>query len=765
MRHDRVLAKNLLVPLVAFALALAPGPAAPIRAQEAKPARPLTVERIYAGPSLAGLPLTDLAWSPDGARLTYLQDGDAADDGARAELWIVDAATGQRHVLLDQDHLAKLLGPAASRGQQTGLGRITPPSYFWAPSGKALLFASSSELVWYDLATQASRILVRAKPAVADDEGDDAADLDDPKISPDSNWVSFLRDHDIWVVNVTTGQVRAVTQGGSEPVRHGELDWIYPEELDLHTAYWWSPDSARIAFLQLDERPVTRYPLVNDLDPRGATTYERYPAAGDANPIAKVGVVALAGGATRWMDTGPDSSSLLARVAWLPDSKRVAIERLNRAQTQLDLLFADAASSRAATILTERDKNWINVSDILYFFSDGRRFIWSSERSGFRHLYLYNVSGTLVTQLTNGDWEVESLEGVDEAGQAAYFISTEKNPIERQLYRVSLSGGAPVPITHTEGTHEVLMAPAGCAHFVDTASTEVTPPHEELDNADGTLDVVLNENYVAELDADHLSPVEFFRIPGADGTPLYASVIKPPNFDPTKKYPVLVHYYGGPEAQEVLDAWDAGTQWQIFLWHQMMAQKGFIVFTLDNRGTSGRGHAFETPIARHFGTVEMADQLAGVAWLARQPWADTSRMGIWGWSYGGYLTCYLMLNAPGVFRAGFAVGPVTNWRMYDTIYTERYMGTPQDNASGYDESSVLDKAGALQGKLLIAHGTDDDNVHFGQTVSLANSFVRAGKYAEYQIYAGRGHGLGDSVARVHLFNRATQFFLDNVKGP
>jgi dipeptidyl-peptidase-4 len=741
------------------------GSAAPMRAQEAKPPTPMTVERIYGAPSLAGLPLTDLAWSPDGSQLTYLQDGDEADDGARAEMWIVDAATGRRTVLLDQDHLAKLLGPATSRGQQTGLGRLTPPSYFWAPDGKSLLFASSSELVWYDIATQASRILVLAKPTVADDEGDDAADLDDPKISPDGHWVSFLRDHDVWVVNVATGKVSAVTQGGSEPLRHGELDWVYPEELDLHTAYWWSPDSSRIAFLQLDERAVTRYPLVDDLDPRGAPVYERYPAAGDPNPIAKVGVIALAGGATRWMDAGPDSSSLLARVAWLPDSKRIAIERLNRAQTKLDLLFADAATGRAATILTEQDKNWINVSDILYFSPDERRFIWSSERSGFRHLYLYDVNGAHATQLTHGDWEVESLEGVDEAGQVAYFMSTEKSPLERQLYRVSLSGGEPVPITHTAGTHDVIMAPAGCAHFVDTASTEVTPPHEDIDHADGTLEVVLNENYVAELDADHLSPVEFFRIPGADGTPLYASVIKPPDFDPTKKYPVLVHYYGGPGAQEVLDAWDAGTQWQIFLWHEMMAQKGFIVFTLDNRGTSGRGHAFETPIARHFGTVEMADQLAGVAWLARQPWADASRLGIWGWSYGGYLTCYLMLNSPGVFRAGFAVGPVTDWRMYDTIYTERYMGTPQDNAAGYSESSVLDKAGALQGKLLIAHGTDDDNVHFGQTVSLANSFVRAGKYAEYEIYAGRGHGLGDSVARVHLFNRATQFFLDNVKGP
>ncbi|MGB6546240.1 MAG: DPP IV N-terminal domain-containing protein [Candidatus Acidiferrales bacterium] len=764
MRRACVLIKTCRVFVAASALVLAAGLAARANAQEAKPPAPLTVERIYAGPSLAGRELTDIAWSPDGSRVTFLQDG-APSGGARPEMWIADAATGQQHVMLDQDHLAKLLGPAVSRGQQTGLGRVTPPSYFWAPDGKAVLFASASELVWYDIATQASRILVRAQAEAADNEGDDAADLDDPKISPDGHWVSFLRDHDVWVVNVATGQMHAVTQGGSEPVRHGELDWIYPEELDLHTAYWWSPDSTRIAFLQLDERAVTRYPLVNELDPRGTPVYERYPAAGDPNPIAKIGVIAIAGGQTRWMDTGSDSSSLLARVAWLPDSKRVAIERLNRAQTQLDLLFDDAATGTAATILSERDKNWINVSDILYFFTDGRRFIWSSERSGFRHLYLYGVNGTPVTQLTHGDWEVESLEGVDEANQIAYYISTEKSPLERQLYRVALSGGTPVPITHETGTHEIVMAPVGCAHFVDTASAAMTPPHESLDRADGTVETVLNENHFVELDADHLSPVEFITIPGADGTPLNASVIKPPDFDPARKYPVLVHYYGGPGAQEVLDEWGAGTNWEIFLWHEVMAQKGFVVFTLDNRGTSGRGHAFETPIARHFGAIEMADQLAGVAWLKQQPWADTSRMGIWGWSYGGYLTCYLMLNAPGVFRAGFAVGPVTDWRFYDTIYTERYMGTPQNNAAGYRESSVLDKAGALQGKLLIAHGTDDDNVHFGQTVSLANSFVRAGKYAEYQIYAGRGHGLGDAEARVHLFNRATQFFLDNVKGP
>jgi dipeptidyl-peptidase 4 len=763
MLQNRAPAKQCCAFVAALALALIPACSPAERDPDASSAPPLTVERIYAGPSLSGLPIDDIAWSPDGSRLTFLEDS-ASVDGARAEMWIVDAATGQRRVLLDDDHLAKLLGPAVSRGQQTGLGRVTPPSYFWSPDGKSLLFASSSKLVWYDVASQASRILVRAKAEGADDEGDDASDLDDPKISPDGRWVSFLRDHDVWVVNLGTGELRAVTTGGSEPVRHGELDWLYPEELDLHTAYWWSPDSTRIAYLQLDERPVTRYPLVNELDPRGAITYERYPVAGDPNPIAKLGVIPVAGGATQWMDTGADPSSLLARVAWLPDSKRVAIERLNRAQTQLDLLFADAVSGSSATILTERDNFWINISDILYFFSDDHRFIWSSERSGFRHLYLYDVSGALIAQLTSGNWEVESLEGVDEAGQAAYFISTEKSPLERQLYRVSLAGGAPVPITHADGTHEIVMAP-GCASFVDTASSALMPPHEDLDHADGALELALNENHVADLDAYRLSPVEFITIPGADGTPLYASITKPPDFDPAKKYPVIVHYYGGPGEQEVLKTWGAGMTWDIFLWHEMMAQKGFVVFTVDNRGTSGRGHAFETPIARHFGAVEMADQLAGVAWLKQQPWADTSRMGTWGWSYGGYLACDLMLNAPGVFRAGFAVGPVTDWRLYDTIYTERYMGTPLDNPAGYGESSLLDKADALQGKLLIAHGTDDDNVHFGQTVSLANSFVSAGKHIEFEIYAGRGHGLGDAAARIHLFNRATRFFLDNVKGP
>ena len=722
-------------------------------------ARALTVERIYSYPSLSGRVLHNTVWSPDGKLLTYLSD--ETDQGG-PQIWAVDAATGQRRVLVDNEHLRNILLPPASRGQTTGLGRLTPAQYLWSPDGKALLFISAQELFWYDLATQTSRNLVTApQSARGSDEPDETdATIDDAKISPDSRWASFLRAHDVWVVGVAGGAPRQITRGGSEERRNGELDWVYPEELDIDTAYWWSPDSAKIAFLQLDESHVEKYPLVDELFPKADLTEERYPVAGSPNPVARVGVVAAAatGGEVRWMDTGADSSALLARVAWLHDSRRVAIERLNRPQNHLDLLFADAATGKSLPVLTEQDKYWVNLNDDLHFFGDNQRFLWSSERSGFRHLYLYDLSGKQLAQLTRGDWEVESVAGVDEQNGQVYFTSTQQSPIERQFYRVALSGtGAPVQLTHEHGTHTVHLAP-GQAHFLDTYSDAMQPPRQNLFRADGTAVAALAENRVPELAQYQLQPVEFFTVPGADGTPLDASIIKPPAFDPARKYPVIVYVYGGPQAQEVRDAW----QGPDFLWHQLMAQKGFVIFSVDNRGMAGRGHNFETPIYHHFGQAELADQLAGVAWLTKETYVDRTRIGIWGWSYGGYMTCMAMLRGGGVFKAGFAGAPVTDWRQYDTIYTERYMGTPQENPQGYRDSSPLNFAADLQGKLLIAHATGDDNVHFANTVELAESLVNAQKYAEYQIYAGRGHGISDAAARIHVFNRVTQFFLENL---
>ena len=719
----------------------------------------LTVERIYSPPSLSGRTLGDTIWSPDGKLLTYLDEN---VDGP--EIWAVDASNGRRHVLVDARHLREVLLPAASRGQQTGLGRVTPPRYAWAPNGQALLFISAKELFLYDLKTNS------AKKLLGNEKGKnspgEAADIDDAKISPDGRWVSFLRDHDLWVVSAAGGEPRRVTQGGSEDVRNGELDWVYPEELDLGTGYWWAPDSSKLALLRLDERTVQKYPLVDALPYNATVTEERFPQAGTPNPAARVGVVDVAGGEIRWMDTGSDTTVLLARVAWLPDSRRLAIQRLNRVQNHLDLLFADAATGKCETILTERDKYWINLSgdgfgpaasDDLHFFADGKRFLWPSERSGFRHLYLYDLSGKQMAQLTRGDWEVESVARVDEQAQAVYFISTQKSPLERQLYRVALTGGEPTEVTQEHGTHGVSMAPDG-KRFLDTYSNAMTPPQQRLYNADGSLVATLEENKVVELGGYHLQPEEFFTVPGADGTPLEAAMIKPVGFDPGRKYPVIMYVYGGPHVQAVRDAW-AGS---LFLWDEMMAQKGFVTFIVDNRGMAGRGHNFETPIYHHFGSVELADQLAGVKWLSKQSYVDGSRIGIWGWSFGGYMTCMAMLRGGDVFKAGFAGAPVTDWRRYDTIYTERYMGTPEENPEGYRDSSPVNFAAGLHGKLLIAHATGDDNVHFANSVALAEKFVEAQKHAEFLIYADRGHGISDSAARIHIFNRVTQFFLENL---
>jgi dipeptidyl-peptidase 4 len=649
------------------------------------------------------------------------------------------------------------------------LGRVEPPRYLWAPGSQALLFISAKELVWYDLKSASAKRLLgeaKGKNAASEAGSGEAGDIDDAKISPDGRWVSFVRAHDLWVVSTAGGEPRQLTRSGSEEVRNGELDWVYPEELDLGTAYWWAPDSSKLALLQLDERKVEKYPLVDELPYAPTVTEERFPEAGSPNPVARVGVVGVTGGDARWMDTGNDPTVLLARVVWLADSRRVAIERLNRVQNHLDLLFADAASGKCETLLTEKDKYWLKVSGgvfgpdttaNLYFLGDGKRFLWSSERSGFRHLYLYDLAGKQLAQVTHGDWEVDGVVKIDEQAQAVYFVSTQKSPMERQFYRVALSGGEPMELTHEHGTHGVTMAPDG-KHFLDRYSTAMTPPQQRLYNADGSLVATLEENRVEELESYHLQPEEFFTVPGADGTPLDAAMIKPSGFDPSRRYPVIVMVYGGPDVQDVRDAWAGST----FLWNEMMAEKGFVIFMVDNRGSTGRGHNFETPIYHHFGRVELADQLAGVKWLSSQPYVDSTRVGIWGWSFGGYMTCMAMLRAGDVFKAGFAGAPVTDWRRYDTIYTERYMGTPQENPEGYRDSSPVNFAAGLKGKLLVAHATGDDNVHFANSVALEEKLVQAQKYAEFLIYADRGHGISDSAGRIHVFNRVTQFFVENL---
>jgi dipeptidyl-peptidase 4 len=737
----------------------------------------LTVADIYSERGLSGHLDRGISWTPDGKQVSFLETRPSPGEppkseippqyapktgpkkGPGSDLWIMDASTGERRVLVSAEKLEAMIpADTSAPTQATGLGRRPPAAYEWAPDGQAILFQGSNALVWFDLKSQTPRTLVSSKQALAD-----------IKISPDGKFVSFVRDHNLWIAEIANGKERALTTGGTEEVRKGELDWVYPEELDCKTAYWWAPDSSAVAFYEMDESKVSKYPLVDFGSYDGDAEMERYPVAGGANPVVHVFVVPLKAGAPpKQMDTGRETDLYLPRVNWLPDSKRVSIQRLNRPQTKLELLVADATTGKSHVLLTDNDQYWINVSDDLRFLSDGNRFLWSSERSGYRHLYLYDLQGKELAQLTKGDWEVSSVDALDEKSGTVYFTATEKSPMERQVYRVGLDGSGFARVTKEPGTHAAFFPNAEGKYtsenrqisaFVDTSSNAMTPPRQDLVRIDGSRAAVMNENKVPELAAYHLSPMEFLQVKSHDGVMLNASMIKPSNFDPQKKYPVLVYTYGGPHAQVVLDAWGRSN----LLWHELMAQKGFIIFSLDNRGSAGRGHLFEEPIHYRLGAQELSDQRDGAAYLKSLPYVDGNHIGIWGWSYGGHMTLHAMFEDPEDFKAGFAGGPVTDWHYYDSIYTERYLGLLPTYDEYYAESSPIEKAPQLRGKLLIAHGTGDDNVHYANTLALINELIENGKYVEVMAFPGRGHGVSDAPARRLLMERVTKFFLDSLQ--
>jgi dipeptidyl-peptidase 4 len=746
---------------LSFAGTLGVSPALAQAAAPASATKELTLDRLFSPPFLGGRATQGVQWAPDGKRLSYLERKGAGRD-AVVELWTMDAATGERKVLVNGETLKSVTQPEkAKTSQATGLGRVQADNYQWAPDGDSLLFIGTNSMVILDLKT------MQAKPVVSSE-----LEIEDSKFSPDGKWISFSRDANLFAVNLASGETKTLTTGGSEEVLKGKLDWVYPEELDSRTAYWWSPDSSKIAYYEMDERPVTRYPIMDMSSPTGGTEYTRYPQAGEANPIVRVGVVAVSGSGavaeTRWMDTGANPDVYLARVNWLPDSQRIAIQRLNRGQNQLDLLFCDASTGTPKTVLTETDKYWLNISDDLYFFSDNRRFLWSSERTGYRHFYVYDDSGKQLMQLTAGEWGISDLGGfgpgamnhpaVDEKRGYVYFTSNKDNVLETQLYRVSLGDKSLTRVTKEAGSNTSRISP-DLASFINSYSNARTPTRQDLYRIDGTRVAVINDGNVPELAQYKLTPQEFVEVTADDGTKLHASIIKPLDFDPSKKYPVLINVYGGPHVQLVRNSWGSLG----YLMHEVLAAKGYVVFTLDNRGSWGRGHAFETPIYHQLGKIELQDQLAGVKYLKALGYVDSARIGITGGSYGGYMTLEALFNAPDVFKAGISDAPVSDWKLYDTIYTERYMGRPQDNAEGYKNSSPVNQAEHLKGKLMLVHGTGDDNVHFANSVEVLNALIDSGLYPDQlMVFPGRGHGISDAAARALMYRRIMEFTLHNL---
>ncbi|MBV8571429.1 MAG: DPP IV N-terminal domain-containing protein [Acidobacteriaceae bacterium] len=656
---------------------------------------------------------SNFAWSPDGSRIAWVQTSGPGESAAK--LWSADVKSGHRHVL------ASICSPADHPGLP-----VLPVirSYQWAPRGDALLITSNTTLLWLNLKQHTVRTLVSGGRAIFDGQ-----------ISPDGRWISFVRDNNLWVASVKGSGVKAVTKNPSAKILEGEPDWLYQEAFSLRHAYWWAPDSSAIALLEIDhsKQPASRPGF--------------YPRVGDPIPVVRVLIAHLDGQPVSTVNT-VTREGYIVRVNWMPDSSRLALQWLNRSQTMLDLIIADTTTVESHTVIQERDDYWINVSDDLYFFKDAERFIWSSERSGYRQLYLYDVQGKLLRQLTNGSWEVSSLTGVDEKASEIYFTATRASPLERQLYRTSLTGSEPVRVTGPDGWHLVSLSP-NAQSFADICSSAMSAPTRSLFRTDGQV--------ISSLDGGSASysappsPVHFINIQAHDGVSLNAEMIRPPDFTATRTYPVILWMAGGPHEQAVRNAWGGA----LFLWQEAMARKGFIIFAVDNRGSGGHGHLFEEPIHCRLGAQEISDQRDAIQYLRGLPYIDSSRIGVAGMQYGAQLALHALFEDPEDFKAGVAISPIVDWRLYNAAYTERYIGLAQNHAEEYDESSPLEAASKLRGKLLIVAIAEDKAVDPANISELFSELGNAARQASLK-----------QVERLDgtALDSATDFFIHNLQG-
>jgi dipeptidyl-peptidase-4 len=721
----------------------------------------LALDRIFADPALTGPTPRGVKVSPDGRRVGLLRG--RATDQHQLDLWTYDVDTGRLEMrvnstqLAPEEHLSDAERARRERERTADYHGIV--DYDWAPDGRHVLFTLGGTLYLYDLDAKADAALRRltrtTQPVI------------DPQVSPQGGYVSFVRDQDLWVVDLKRGDERRLTTDGGGTVHNAEAEFIAQEELLQTSGYWWAPDDSAIAYKRFDEGAVPITHRAEIYADRTEVVEQRYPFAGDANVTVKLGLIAPSGGSTRWIDLGSDQDIYLARADWTPDGRRFAFQRLSRDQKRLDLVLVDAQTLRQTPLISETSAVWVNLSDDLRFLKSPSSFIWSSERTGTNHLYLYGLDGRLRHPLTLGAWNVDGLLAVDESAGLVYLNSNLEAVVDQQIYTVRLDGrdaAKPRRISRGDGWHAPQFARKSrrVSLYVDTFSDPGTPPQVSINAPDGHRVAWIEAN---TLDAthpywpyrDHHVLPQFGSIRAQDGQDLYYSLTKPPDFDSTRRYPVFLNVYGGPGVQNVSRKWPA-------MIDEYMAQQGYVVFTLDNRGSARRSRAFTDPIHGRLGEVEVRDQQAAVRWLQGQSWIDPKRIGVFGWSYGGYMTLMMLAKGSDVIAAGASVAPVTDWRLYDTCYTERYLGTPQGNARGYAESSVFSALDGLKSPLLLAHGMADDNVLFVNSTRLMSELQRRGVQFELMTYPGAKHGLSTPQMKVHVYTAIQRFFDEHVKG-
>ena len=738
-----------------------------VSAQVNTSAKPLTIENIFVDGGPTGRAPETVQWSPDSTKVSFVLRDDSGEQG---QLWYVDAATGEKKVLVSDVKLAQLAPPASKirdEREKERVNRYHVAAYSWSPDSRHLLFDAHGQLWYYSLDT-GTAVQVTSSPEPSGD----------PKFSPDGNQLAYVRKHNLYVRPVYgdggerplvreerekhKGKASDAAESNEADVLNGEVDWLYAEELGVRSNYFWSPEGGQILFLQTDESRVPTYPITDWLPTHAHVDQEKYPQPGDPNPEMRLGVVSGGGSKPLWIKLTDDEDIYIPRFGWIREGWAWA-EVLNRRQDVMGLYFINAKSGKARRVLQEAEPDaWVNVNDDFRVLKSGDRFLWTSWRDGHTHIYLYSFDGRdplagdvkMERQLESGDYEVLSVNGLDEESAKVFFTANQNDPRQEKLFSVKLDGSGLQAISREAGSNAANFAKDG-KHYLETHSATLAPPKTSVCAASGECTTIWEGRSVADFDLIKPKQLEF---KADDGTVLYGYLILPPNIEAGAKIPVIDFIYGGPAGQTVADAW-GGTR---LLFHQMLAKEGFAVFSVDNRGTPNRGKKFSAALRSQFGGVELKDQLAALDQLyAAYPQLDQGRTGIWGWSNGGSMTLYALTHSE-QFKAGIAVAPISNQRNYDSTYTERYMGLPKDNASGYDNSTVS-AAANLHGRLLLIHGTSDDNVHFQNTVQMTDALIRAGKQFRMMVYPNKTHGISGTHTQRQLFGMMKEFWEKELK--